>query len=138
MTRKSMAAAVGGGGVSLSTPPTPNTPPPPDDTPQELSLDMNIEQFENDAPLTWIDRCDSILVCTGVYGSGTASPRSGSSQSSSTGPGAGVVGVAAQAHRDFVMDVSLCQPSMTTVHNVEEAVRAIYEKEGINHMLLRR
>jgi len=95
--------------------------------------DISIEQLGS--TLTGIELCESILVCTGVYS------KSDSSQARLSNKG-GMETVPHQitghSHRDFVMDAELCQPSLTTVHNVEEAVRSVFEKEGINQLLLQK
>ena len=85
-----------------------------------LDDEVSIELLNSERTLTNIDICESILVCTGVYNASD-----------------GARLLTGHSHRDFVMDAALCQPSLTTVHNVEEAVRAVFEKEGINHLLLR-
>ena len=96
--------------------------------------DISIEQLGS--TLTGIEVCESVLVCTGVYG------KSHSSQTRLSNVGGGTEAsphqITGHSHRDFVMDAELCQPSLTTVHNVEEAVRAVFEKEGINQLLLQK
>lgn len=96
--------------------------------------DISIEQLGS--TLTGIEVCESVLVCTGVYG------RSHDSQARLPNMGSGTDTsshqITGHGHRDFVMDADLCQPSLTTVHNVEEAIRAVFEKEGINQLLLQK
>jgi len=97
--------------------------------------DISIEQLGS--TLTGIELCESILVCTGVYS------KSYSSQTRLTDNNNGQMKtvseqITSHGHRDFVMDAELCQPSLTTVHNVEEAVRAVFEKEGFNQLLLQK
>lgn len=111
----------------------------PSDSDSHLSLcyssvdDISIEQLGS--TLTGIELCESVLVCTGVYS------KSGPSQALLSNGGAMETAsppITGHSHRDFVMDADLCQPSLTTVHNVEEAVRSVFEKEGINQLLLQK
>lgn len=95
--------------------------------------DISIEQLGS--ILTGIEVCESILVCTGIYSQSNSNHgRLPSTGRTETKP----LQTSGHSHRDFVMDAELCQPSLTTVHNVEEAVRSVFEKEGINQLLLRK
>jgi len=85
--------------------------------------DISVEQLGS--TLTGVELCESVLVCTGVYSKLDSSQ---AQRGTETVP----LQITGHSHRDFVMDVELCQPSLTTVHNVEEAVRSVFEKEGIN------
>lgn len=115
--RKLMAAAgSGSGGQSTTTAATSGA----DNMGWDGEVELNIDLLNSERTLTNIDTCESILVCTGVY-SGTDDQ----------------LRLSGHSHRDFVMDAAMCRPSLTTVHNVEEAVRAVFEKEGINQLLLR-
>jgi len=70
--------------------------------------------FESlDANHLGIVSCDSVLVCTGVY--------SGSSRLQG--------GISTEVQGDVVMDEALCVPSVSTVHNVLEAVQVILGRE---------
>lgn len=94
---------------------------------------INIEHLGS--TLTGIEFCESILVCTGVYSkSDFCQTRLSDASRMDTTP----LQITGHGHRDFVMDADLCQPSLTTVHNVEEAVRTVFDKEGINQLLLQK
>lgn len=56
--------------------------------------------------------CESVLVCTGVYNDNHIQGR-----------------IATRGQGDAVMDEALCVPSVSTVHNVLEAVQAILGRE---------
>lgn len=56
-----------------------------------------------------VDKCESILVCTGVFDSGRAN----------------------MVPEEHVMEDSMCIPSFATVHNVYEAILAVFEKERL-------
>jgi len=109
------------------------------DTDGHLSLhhstvdDISIENLGS--TLTGIELCESVLVCTGVYRkSDYCQARLSNNSGMETAPPQ----ITGHSHRDFVMDADLCQPSLTTVHNVEEAVRSVFDKEGINQLLLQK
>ena len=95
--------------------------------------DISIENLGS--TLTGIELCESLLVCTGVY---SKSDFCQTRLSIADGMDAASLQITGHSHRDFVMDADLCQPSLTTVHNVEEAVRSVFEKEGINQLLLQK
>jgi len=95
--------------------------------------DISIENLGS--TLTGIELCESILVCTGVY---SKSDFCQTRQSSTNGMDTPPLQMTGHSHRDFVMDADLCQPSLTTVHNVEEAVRSVFDKEGVNQLLLQK
>jgi len=126
------------GGETLITPS--ELPPVPTSPVYELS------GMDEDLVVT-IESCESILVCTGVFQGKPlvdrdrpTGPRSPSDAPLENPPAADVSGIPPEAITaggiavtdDHVMDVSLCVPSITTVHNVHEAVIAILEKEGIH------
>jgi len=95
--------------------------------------DLSIEQLGN--TLTGIELCESVLVCTGIYSkSDSGQDRLSDTSTTETMP----LHITGHSHRDFVMDAKLCQPSLTTVHNVEEAVRSVFEKEGLDQLLLQK
>lgn len=110
----------------------------PSDSDSHLSLhyfgssdDISIEQLNS--TLTGVELCESILVCTGVYGKLDSDRAQLPNKHGTDSVPHQITG---HSHRDFVMDAELCQPSLTTVHNVEEAVRSVFEKEYINQLLL--
>ena len=119
MEMRRQMAAQASGSTSVTSSIVTSSPTTTDGDNQLLDAELSIELLNSERTLTNIEVCESILVCTGVYSAGDS--RMSSSHS----------------HRDFVMEAELCQPSLTTVHNVEEAVRAVFDKEGFNHLLLR-
>jgi len=94
--------------------------------------DISIEQLGS--TLTGIELCESVLVCTGVFKSDSCRAWLSNEGGMQTIP----LQITGHSHRDFVMDAELCQPSLTTVRNVEEAIRSVFEKEGINQLLLQK
>lgn len=112
MQMRKLMAAVGSGASGQST--------TAENAGWDGEVELNIDLLNSERTLTNIDVCESVLVCTGVFSGNDDQLR-----------------LSGHSHRDFVMDASMCRPSLTTVHNVEEAVRAIFEKEGINQLLLR-
>lgn len=81
------------------------------DTSREHLWESEIEEpsIEEELNVT-IEKCESILVCTGVFEQGRVQLT------------------------DHVMDPQMCIPSFTTVHNAHEAVRAVFEKEGFTQL----
>ncbi|ESO10038.1 hypothetical protein HELRODRAFT_186712 [Helobdella robusta] len=76
-----------------------------------LENDLNIyDMLSRDEPSisnVILDKCESILVCTGVFDKTRAKIRT----------------------EEHVMDESMCHPTFATVHNVQEAVQAVLERE---------
>ncbi len=84
----------------------------------ELDTDEDTSDDEMDVEFIGSEKCESVLVSTGVY----SQQRDHASQNPKI--------FLSHAHRDFIMDPELRKPTLMA-HNVYDAVQAIFQKEGI-------